>query len=244
MRQLFSKYNSRDPKINYRGETTTRLDSLTDAVFGIAITLLIFNISEASSFNDLLLFAKSFPALLMGIIFLILIWQEHVSFSLIYSTNSKSIRILNVFFITLVIFYIYPLKFLSRLLTNLFFDTNLELSIEGIEIPKLMIFYGLVIFTIYVILFLFYISVLKQKQKYDFTEYEVLFTKFQSTRLIIMFSVPLFSVIITLILFRYSIVWSSIIGGITYGLYPPLITIWNKIFTKRKLSIKNKKANA
>jgi uncharacterized membrane protein len=243
LRQLFSKYNSRDPKINYRGEATTRLDSLTDAVFGIAITLLIFNISEANSFNDLLLFAKSFPALLMSILFLILIWQEHVSFSLIYSTNSKPIRILNVFFITLVIFYIYPLKFLSRLLTNLFFNTNLKLNIEGNEIPQLMIFYGTVTFAIYGILYLFYISVLRQKQKYDFTEYEVLYTKFQSIRIIIMFSVPLLSVIISLIIFRYSIVWSSIIGGITYGLYPPLMTIWNKIFTKRKLSIQNNKAN-
>lgn len=106
MRKMYSKYSSKDPDITYRGEATTRLDNLTDAVFGIAITLLIFNISDASTFNDLLSFAKSFPALLISIVFLALVWQEHASFSRIYSTENQTVRLLNILFITLIIFYV------------------------------------------------------------------------------------------------------------------------------------------
>jgi len=44
MRSELNKFRNQDPRINYRGASASRIDNLTDAVFGIAITLLIFNL--------------------------------------------------------------------------------------------------------------------------------------------------------------------------------------------------------
>ena len=52
MRNEVFKNRHHDARIKYRGENASRLDNLTDAVFGIAITLLIFNLTNPNSFGD------------------------------------------------------------------------------------------------------------------------------------------------------------------------------------------------
>lgn len=232
MRKPFIENIKKDPRIVYRGEETTRLDNLTDAIFGFAITLLVFTIQDAHTFSELMHFAKTFPALLIGIIFLITIWREHVSFSIMYSFNDAILRGLNILFIALIIFYVYPLRFLTRLLTNLFFNTNIELNISGEQIPQLMIFYGLVVFALYFTIYLFYLRVLRSSENFNLNSYELAFTKFQKNRIIIMFFIPLLSISIVFLLSKSSILWACLLGGLMYGLYPPAILFWQKRFNK------------
>lgn len=145
-----------DPRINYRGANPSRLENLTDGVFGIAITLLIFNLANPNSFQDLLTFTKTLPAFLISISFLIMVWNEHLRFSEIYTLNDTKLTILNTIFIGLIIFYVYPLRFLTLYLTNFFFQTNIQVSIQGDQVPQLMVYYGFVAFALYFILYLFY----------------------------------------------------------------------------------------
>ncbi len=133
MRNNLLRNRQHDPRITYRGENASRLDNLTDAVFGIAITLLIFNLSNPNSFSDLLTFTKTLPAFLISISFIILIWNEHVEFSEIYTFNDTRLIIYNTLFIALVIFYVYPLRFLTLFLTNYLFRAELHVSIQEIR---------------------------------------------------------------------------------------------------------------
>lgn len=80
MRDIVFKNRQQDSRINYRGSNPGRLENLTDAVFGIAITLLIFNLSNPNSFSDLLTFTKTLPAFILSIAFIFVIWNEHVRF--------------------------------------------------------------------------------------------------------------------------------------------------------------------
>jgi uncharacterized membrane protein len=121
MRNELLKNKQQDSRIHYRGESASRLDNLTDAVFGIAITLLIFNLANPNSFADLLTFTKTLPAFLISISFLVLIWNEHLTFSEVYGLKDTGLVLLNTIFIALVIFYVYPLRFLTMFLTNFFF---------------------------------------------------------------------------------------------------------------------------
>jgi len=52
MRNEINKNRHHDPRINYRSANPIRLDNLTDAVFGIAITLLFFNLSNPNSLES------------------------------------------------------------------------------------------------------------------------------------------------------------------------------------------------
>ncbi|WP_194774585.1 TMEM175 family protein [Pararhodonellum marinum] len=233
MRNEIIKNRLQDPRINYRGENASRLDNLTDAVFGIAITLLIFNLTNPNSFADLLTFTKTLPAFLISISFIVLIWNEHLEFSEIYTLNDTRLTILNTVFIALVIFYVYPLRFLTLFLTNFFFNTDIEVNIQGDQVPYLMVYYGFVAFALYFVLFLFYLRAVKIKKALKLNKYEVFYTKSQKNRLLIMFSVPLVSIVITLAINEFSFIWASVAGGVTYFLYTPLMIWWYRKFKNK-----------
>lgn len=239
MRNDINKNRQHDPRINYRGTNASRLENLTDGVFGIAITLLIFNLANPNSFADLLTFTKTLPAFLISIGFLAMIWNEHLRFSEIYTLNDSRLTILNTLFIALVIFYVYPLRFLTLFLTNFFFQTDIAVNIQSDQIPYLMIYYGFVVFALYFTLFLFYSRAAKLKEDLGFNEFEIIYTKGQKSRLIIMFTVPLISIGLTIFINQFSFIWASVIGGMTYNLYTPAIIIWYRNFKKKTQHIEN-----
>ncbi|MFT5886445.1 MAG: small neutral amino acid transporter SnatA (MarC family) [Arcticibacterium sp.] len=78
MRETVSSWKKRDSRIVYRGDETSRLDNLTDVVFGIAITLLIFSSAAPTSVADIIAFTKTLPAFLISIalFFLLLILKK------------------------------------------------------------------------------------------------------------------------------------------------------------------------
>jgi len=232
MRQEVNRKLNQDPRINYRGKEASRVDNLTDAVFGIAITLLIFNLSNPNSFNDLITFTKTLPAFLISIAFVILIWTEHLRFSAIYSMDDSILLLLNTLFIALVIFYVYPLRFMMLFLTNYFFGTNINIKILGNQVPDLLIYYGLVAFALYFLMFLFYQRAIHLKEKLALDAYEVIHTRFQKIRLVIMFSVPLVSISLVLAIRPFSHIWASVIAGNAYWLYYPAMMIYGKKFKK------------
>ncbi len=235
MRKEILKNRQHDPRILYRGQNASRLDNLTDAVFGIAITLVIFNLNNPNSFQELITFTKTLPAFLISISFIILIWNEHLSFSEVYTLNDTKLILLNTIFIALIIFYVYPLRFLTLFLTNFFFTANIEVSIQGNQVPYLLVYYGLVAFALYFVLFLLYSRAVSLKKDLNLNPFEIFYTKAQKNRLLIMFSVPLLSIALTLIIRPYSFIWASIIGGIAYNVYVPLILWWNHKFKKKSL---------
>lgn len=239
MRKDIIKNRHHDPKINYRGENASRLENLTDAVFGIAITLLIFNLTNPNSFGDLLTFTKTLPAFMISISFIILIWNEHLNFSEVYTLNDTKLTVLNTVFIALVIFYVYPLRFLTLFLTNFFFNTDIDVNIQGNQVPFLMIYYGFVAFALYFVLYLFYHRALKLKNDLNLNAFEEFYTSCKKKRLRIMFSVPLLSIISTIIINEFSFIWASIIGGMIYCIYTPLIIWWHNQFKNKSKKFKN-----
>ncbi|RIW17490.1 DUF1211 domain-containing protein [Algoriphagus lacus] len=233
MRNEVLKNRQHDPRITYRGENASRLDNLTDAVFGIAITLLIFNLTNPNSFEDLLTFTKTLPAFLISISFIIFIWIEHLEFSEIYTLNNTGLTVLNTVFIALVIFYVYPLRFLTLFLTNFFFNTEIAVNIQGEQVPYLMMYYGFVAFALYFILYLFYHRALRLKEEFNLNAYEEFYTKSQKNRLLIMFAVPLLSIVLTVVINEFSFLWASVAGGVAYILYTPLMIFWQYKFKNK-----------
>lgn len=235
MREQFIKNQIKETDLGFHGSQNSRLNNLTDAVFGIALALLIFNVTDANSFSDLLVFAKSFPAILLSIILLYLVWKEHVAFSNLFGIQGFALQFLNLIFIALVIFYVYPLRFMTKLLTSMFFHLEIEMSIKPSEIPDLMIFYGSIALALYFTLYLAYKKAIDRYPELSPTE--KFYSESQKSRMIIMALVPLLSLILSFSLKEVSIVLASSVGGSIYGLYPILIKIWKKRNTKRMQKI-------
>jgi len=225
---------NRNEKNNYEKGNTSRMDNLTDAVFGIAITLLIFNLVNPNSFSDLLTFTKTLPAFLISISFLMIFWFEHHRFSKKYNISNTSFTVLNVLFIALIIFYVYPLRFLTLFLTTAFFNIDLGLSIDSYQAPLLMIYYGSAAFALYFTLFLFYYKAYKMRIALMLTESETVYTKAQKNKLMILCAVPLLSVLLTIIINPFSYGLATAVGGFTYGLYVPAMFLWKRSLSKQR----------
>lgn len=214
------------------GSRSTRLENLTDAVFGIAITLLIFNLANPNSYVALIDFTKTLPAFLLSIGFLALIWHEHVLFSDRHRMNDGGLVMLNTVFLALVIFFVYPLRFLTFFLTNIFFQTDIDIQIRGRDVPDLMVYFGMVVFALYLTLFLLHTRARQVERKQGADAAELARLRLQQVRLAVMFSVPLVSIGLTLALKPVSVIWSSILGGVAYNLYIPGMLLWKRYADK------------
>jgi prepilin signal peptidase PulO-like enzyme (type II secretory pathway) len=102
------------------------------------------------------------------------------------------------------------------------------------QIPDLVIYYGFVASALYVTLFFFYVMAIKKQKELGLNEFELFMTKQQKLRIIIMFSIPLLSILVAFTVKFFSITLASILSGMVYGLYVPAIMTWSKRFQKRK----------
>src|ERR1700738_3350226 len=110
-----------------RGREVTRLESFSDAVFGFALTLVVVSLDVPKSFDDLVTTMRGFPAFALCFLFLALIWNGHYKYCRRYGLDDATSRFLTCVMLFLVLFYVYPLKFLFNFsITGLLFDESAQ----------------------------------------------------------------------------------------------------------------------
>ncbi len=101
-----------EPFFRWRGREVSRLENLADAVFGFALTLLVVSTEVPRSFDSLLKVFRDFPAFAACFAILLLFWNDHYKFFRRYGLEDFFTRSLNYGILLLVLFSVYPLKFL------------------------------------------------------------------------------------------------------------------------------------
>lgn len=99
-----------------RRHEITRLEALSDAVFGFAATLLVVALEVPRTYPDLLANLHGFVAFGLSFAMLILIWAAHNSFFRRFGLQDTGTVVLNSILLFVVLFYVYPLKFLATAL--------------------------------------------------------------------------------------------------------------------------------
>src|SRR3982751_2251540 len=126
-----------------RGREVTRLESFSDAVFAFALTLLVVSLDVPKSFNDLVITMRGFPAFAICFLFLALIWNGHYKFCRRYGLDDGTARFLTCVMLFLVLFYVYPLKFLFNFsITGLLFGSGPPIAMTGHQFTILLVIYG------------------------------------------------------------------------------------------------------
>ncbi|HCX74102.1 MAG TPA: hypothetical protein DHU93_00305, partial [Algoriphagus sp.] len=136
-----------------RGLENTRIESLSDGVFAIAIGLLLLSSSPPENFEQLRDFIKDFIPFAGSISILMLIWYQHYLYFIRFGLRDSGTTAINTILLFLVLFYTYPLKFLIRLLVDIYtalLTDNKELfnrifteTIRPEDTSELMVIYGL-----------------------------------------------------------------------------------------------------
>jgi len=100
----------------WRAGEITRLEAFCDVVFGFAITLLVVSLEVPRTYAELMADMRGFLPFAICFAQLIQIWFTHYRFSRRYGLEDTYTLILNVLLLFLVLFYVYPLKFLFTML--------------------------------------------------------------------------------------------------------------------------------
>jgi uncharacterized membrane protein len=105
-----------EPHFRWRGGEVSRLEALSDAVFAIALTLLVVSLEVPSTGAELVALFPQFPAFAACFAFLLWVWYLHYLFHRRYGFEDALTVALNGALLFCVVFYVYPLKFLAEVL--------------------------------------------------------------------------------------------------------------------------------
>ena len=212
-----------------RGREVTRLESFSDAVFGFALTLLVVSLDVPRTFADLVNTMRGFPSFAICFILLALIWNAHYNYCRRYGLEDTTARVLTCVMLFLVLFYVYPLKFLFNLSINglIMHTQGAALRMTLGQFSALMTIYGLGLAAVYLALVLLYLHAYRLREALELNDLECLDTRFQAFRLACMVAVGLIGALLAQIPFTVS--WS----GLIYLALFPILRI-HRIVHRRK----------
>jgi uncharacterized membrane protein len=241
LRDEFKKHTiGLNKEFRYRGVEPGRLENFSDAVFALAITLLLISTSPPANFQQIQRFVIDLIPFFLCVLVLILIWHEHYVFYLRYGLRNGKIIVLNTLFLIIVLFYVYPLKFLTKLaefpIAYLLNDSalfhDLQGMISGEDMADLMIIYGLGATGVFFTLMLMYRYALQNAAELELSKIEIFDTQVRIRGNFIMGAVPLLSVLIAIIFNDYR--QAGMIAGFTYFLYTPFMIIHGRISDRKR----------
>lgn len=161
-----------------RGTEMSRVDGFSDVVFGFALTLLVVSLEVPKTFAELQLVIGGFVPFAISFLFLMMIWYAHYTFFRRYGLEDFQIIVLNATLLFVVLFYVYPLKFLfSGMLGGALRGERVEQFTSTRQIPELMVLYGVGFAAIYLLLAAMYWQAWRKREALGLNELERLLTK-------------------------------------------------------------------
>lgn len=178
-----------DHGFRLRGREVTRLEGFADAVFGFALTLLVVSLDVPKNFADLMQAMRGFPAFAICFLLLVLIWNSHYRFCRKYGLDDGFTRFLTCVLLFLVLFYVYPLKFLFSISINV--SPAATAGLTGSQVYSLLMIYGLGFASVYLALFFLYLHAYRLRDALELTPLERLDTRFALGRMTCLVAVGL-----------------------------------------------------
>ena len=166
----------------WRAGEITRLEAFTDAVFAFAVTLLVVSLEVPKTFAELTSAMKGFVAFAICFAILVQVWYEHYIFCRRYGLQTLYTVFLNSVLIFVVLFFVYPLKFLFSIVVGgfsggLLATHPMENTITISQVPALMVIYSLGFSAVATVFALLYRYAYKQREQLALNEYESLCTR-------------------------------------------------------------------
>ncbi len=171
-----------EKNFRWRATEITRLEGFTDAVFAFAVTLLVVSLEVPKTFSELLIAMKGFIAFAVCFALLVQVWYEHYTFSRRYGLQTAYTVFLNSVLLFVVLFYVYPLKFIFTLLVaqvtgGATVAGNVDDMIRADQSANLMVIYSLGFTAVFGVFALLYAYAYSKRTLLELTEYEALLTR-------------------------------------------------------------------
>ncbi len=212
-----------------RGEGVWRVESFCDAVFAFAVTLLVVSLEVPGSFDELLETMRGFFAFAICFALLLSLWYEHYKFSRRYGLRDTLTVHLNAVLLFLVLFFVYPLKFLFTLLADQLLGFSDEV-IEPSQVPLLLVIYGAGFVAVQMVFVAFYWRAYSLRGTLKLDAYELSVTHQEIQSFLVNVSVGLASVLLAILGGEGDSSWA----GMVYLLIFPLQRINSYVMRSRR----------
>lgn len=159
--------------IRLRGLGFSRLDGFSDVVFGFALTLIVVSLEVPKSFEELHHLWRAFLPFAVTFLLLMLIWYEHFIFFRRFGLHDAGTIWLNGLLLFVVLFYVYPLKFLFL---SAFGGAAAFTSVQ--QFRELVLVFAGGQATIYFLIAGLYANALRQRAHLELTPLEAFVTRF------------------------------------------------------------------
>ncbi len=157
-------------EFRHRGHEVTRLEAFSDVVFGFAISLLVVSLEAPKSFHELREMMQGFLPFALCFFIFIDIWFEHHDFFRRYALQDGRIVFLNTILLFVVLFYVYPLKYVFVSFVNSIRGIREGLQMQ--DLPPLFTIYGLGVFAVFTLLGLMFHHAWTKREELELNEVE------------------------------------------------------------------------
>lgn len=232
-KQLADNNFGQDDGFRWRGGEVSRVEALSDAAFAFAITLLVVSLEAPRVYSDLTYFMYDLIPFAICFGWLMVIWYYHYKFFRRYGLEDLYTITLNGLLLFLVLFYIYPLKFLARVLFFMIsgvIDPRLgEPMFLTENWPDLMTIYSSGFLAIFLVFVLLQLHALRQREALQLNALEIFLTRFDIYFYLIY---ALFGLASTLLayLFPEQVAYS----GMIYFLIGPVMGLYGYLMGRRE----------
>ena len=166
-------------RFRVRGHEVSRLEALSDAVFALAMTLLIVSVEVPKSFGELMEVVRGFPAFAFCFAVLIWFWHAHYTFCRRYALLDDTTMVLNSVLLFVVLFYVYPLKFVFGGFIAGLMGSGQGSRLNPDQAAQLFVLYGLGFAAVWAIFGLMHLHAYRQADALELTPIERLMTRGQ-----------------------------------------------------------------
>jgi uncharacterized membrane protein len=184
--RLMQKDIGGSDKFRWRGHEISRIEGLSDAVFAFAITLLVVSLEVPKTFDELAGTIHGFGAFAICFVLLFVVWYTQYKFFRRYGLQDTITIVLNGALLFVVLFYVYPLKFLFTALVDRMMgghnevrlpNGNVEAMIEGDQMGHLMLIFGIGYFAVFAVFVLLYFHAYRKREELELNRLELFDTR-------------------------------------------------------------------
>ncbi|HXD33397.1 MAG TPA: TMEM175 family protein [Pyrinomonadaceae bacterium] len=222
----------------WRGHEISRMEGLSDGVFAFAVTLLVVSLEVPKTFTELSATMRGFGAFAISAALLFMIWFNQYKFFRRYGLQDTFTIVLNAVLLFVVLFYVYPLKFLFTYLVSMLTgghgevrlpNGNVEAMVEGKEMVTLMLIFGAGYVAVFAVFFLLYLHAYRKRRQLELNDLEVFDTRDSMQESLLNCAVGSLSIAIAFFGGRYAL-WA----GPVYMLVGVILTVHGTIMGKQR----------
>jgi uncharacterized membrane protein len=231
-KQLFGSLNHE--KFRHRGKEIVRVEALSDAVFAFSVSFLVASLEVPQTFEELKIILRGALPFFATVAIIFLLWYQQYVFFRRYGLNDFIIILLNLMYLAIILFYVYPLKFLFSVLISSWTGIDLfpKATEKGLAVlhyndfSQLIILFSAGYFVIWILIYCMHKRALHFSKFLELNRAEFLFTLKEKRGALWNAFVGLAAILLA---------WAGfeLLAGICYLMIPLLLIINQEIFKRR-----------